>query len=57
MTLFGRKFILAAWVIVAGTVLAAFDSLTAEFVTLSLGIVTAFNTADTLITRKSLEKS
>lgn len=51
--LLGRKFIIALVALIPGALLAAFGSLTAEYVTLALGIVGAFNTADTLITRQS----
>lgn len=51
----GRKFLLAFEALTAGIALAACGKLTGDFVTLALGVVGAFHTADTLITRKSLE--
>lgn len=51
----GRKFLLAAYGIVSASALAFLGKLTGEYVTVVSIIIAAFNAADTLITRKSLE--
>lgn len=51
----GRKFVLAAFALLSACGLAAFGKLTGEYVTVVSIVITAFSTADTLITRKSLD--
>ena len=53
--LLGRKFLLATYSIVSASILAAFSKLTGDYVTVVSIINAAFATADTLITRKSME--
>jgi hypothetical protein len=56
-TFMGRKFLLASFALVSGAVLGYLGKLTGEYATIVSVVITAFNTADTLITRKSLEKT
>ena len=52
---FPRKFVLAAYSVLSSSILAFLGKLTGEYVTVVSVVVAAFNTADTLITRKSME--
>jgi hypothetical protein len=55
--LLGRKFIVAVLTLTAAFVLALQGKLTGDFTVIASIVVGAFNAADTLITRKSLERT